>query len=389
LARDSGEGQAPPGDHDKPRAREGQGRGDDAIAFGEKLLTLLDAGFFTATYKYGVILALLDLCLEYADRDGAPPSSLTTSQLAQKTIELYWPQTLPFGLAGEGTLLRQSSSGQAQIVSRIVHFREAAAPDPLATLHRTRLASPKAFARLVDFVEWKLIEMPLPRLQQLGRFYEPFIYQIGWDVSITRSQASGSEFDNRLLLLPGAGEHLVRLAGLIRPLVQREWAAMVARMNRGLVEDSQLEDFLFGARRAGAGRLAFPLRELQENRCFYCGEVIKTTAAVDHFLPWVRYPDDGVENLVAAHAGCNGSKRDFLAAEEHVTRWAGRFAPGAAEGRQLAEIAELTRWQRHPERTLSVARAVYLNLSPGVKLWAGIDLFEDADLSGLERALAG
>ena len=389
MAQDSGEDRLQPGDPGHPRARAGQGRGDDAIAFGEKLLTLLDAGSFTATYKYGVILALLDHCLEYADRSGAPPSSLTTRQLAQKTIELYWPQTLPFGLAEEGALLRQSSSGQAQIVSRIVHFRDAAAPDPLATLHRTRLASPKAFVRLVDFVEWKLIEMPLPRLQQLGRFYEPFIYQIGWDANITRSRAGGPDFDNRLLLLPGAGEHLVRLAGLIRPVVQREWAAMVARMNRGLVEDSQLEDFLFGARRAGAGRLAFPLRELQDNRCFYCGEVLKVTAAVDHFLPWARYADDGIENLVAAHAGCNGSKRDFLAAEEHVGRWAGRFAPESAESRQLAEIAELARWQRDPERTLSVARAVYLNLSPGVKLWAGIDLFEDADPRGLARALAG
>ena len=28
---------------------------------------------------------------------------------------------------------------------------------------------------------------------------------------------------------------------------------------------------------------------------------------MDHFIPWARYPDDGIENLVLADAGCNGA----------------------------------------------------------------------------------
>jgi hypothetical protein len=35
---------------------------------------------------------------------------------------------------------------------------------------------------------------------------------------------------------------------------------------------------------------------------------------VDHFIPWSRHADDGLDNLVAADARCNGQKRDFLAA---------------------------------------------------------------------------
>ena len=36
----------------------------DTIAFAERVLTLLDDGSFTATYKYAVLLGLTDLCLE-------------------------------------------------------------------------------------------------------------------------------------------------------------------------------------------------------------------------------------------------------------------------------------------------------------------------------------
>lgn len=358
-----------------------------AIRFGEKLLTLLDAGSFTATYKYAVILALLDLCLEHADRSGTPPSSLTTRQMAEKTIELYWPQTVPFDFSDQELVLRQSTSRQAAIVSRIMRYRKDSSPDPYTALHRARLADPESFEQLVGFVEWKLIEMPLPRLQQLGRFYDPFIYQIGWDTSITHRKVRGKDFDNRILLMPGAGERLVRLTGLIRPLVYREWAGMVARINRDVVEDYRLEEFLFGVKRWGAGRLLSPLCELQDNRCFYCGGTLTSRAQVDHFIPWARYPDDGVENLVASHRRCNGSKRDFLAARDHVARWMQRFDLTRPQARQLVELAESAAWQHDSGRTLGVARAVYLNLPEGAKLWAGIDLFEDAEHSALQSAL--
>ncbi|TMA49195.1 MAG: hypothetical protein E6J81_03800 [Deltaproteobacteria bacterium] len=59
------------------------------LALAERILELLDQGRFTATYKYAVLLALLDLCLENAASDGAAPDLLTTRQLAVKIVELY------------------------------------------------------------------------------------------------------------------------------------------------------------------------------------------------------------------------------------------------------------------------------------------------------------
>ena len=43
---------------------------DSAIAFAEKLLLMLDEGRFSSTYKYAVLLGLLDLCLEHTDAHG-------------------------------------------------------------------------------------------------------------------------------------------------------------------------------------------------------------------------------------------------------------------------------------------------------------------------------
>ena len=45
---------------------------------------------------------------------------------------------------------------------------------------------------------------------------------------------------------------------------------------------------------------------------------------MDHFVPWSRYPVDLGHNFVLAHAGCTGSKADYLAAEVHLGHWLDR-----------------------------------------------------------------
>ena len=67
-----------------------------AIGFAEKVLELLEDGRFTATYKYAVLLALMDVCLERTEASGAPPRHGHDRQLAEKVVELYWPHTMPF-----------------------------------------------------------------------------------------------------------------------------------------------------------------------------------------------------------------------------------------------------------------------------------------------------
>jgi hypothetical protein len=137
------------------------------------------------------------------------------------------------------------------------------------------------------------------------------------------------------------------------------------------LEESQLEIFLFGAIRAATVRVRAGLWEIQERRCFYCeGRICDPTRGeVDHFIPWARYPDDGLDNFVVADRACNGSKSSSLAASEHLRPWRKRFVPGSSQSAQLAELAANTRWTRQSARTLSVARAIYPRLPEDARLW--------------------
>lgn len=370
------------------------------IALAEKVLSLLDEGTFTATYKYAVLLGLIDLCMENTSSTGEAPDMVTTRQLAGKVLEIYWPQSVPFHVESlyEPTVLTQNRGApdtQAAILRRIVRFRRKHAPDPSAPLPRARQAAPDGFEHLVRFVEWKLIQMPLPRVQYFGNAHDEFLYSIGWDRNVRMGEVSSyqrgeqSDFDNRLQLRPGVGEALVLLNGLLRPLIHRQWAAMVARMND--LEESRLQDFLFGARRIPLDPVRPGLRELQRGRCFYCGERLRDTGSrrpeVDHFIPWARYPNNAIENLVVAHERCNGRKSDFLAAPEHVSRWRERFGPEFRAAPELEAVAAGARWESAPGRSVSVTRAVYLRLPTDAKLWRVGREFVEAELEELRAVL--
>ena len=82
--------------------------------------------------------------------------------------------------------------------------------------------------------------------------------------------------------------------------------------------------FLFGSSRASLAALREPLRQIQNNRCFYCANELRSAPDVDHFVPWYVYQLDLGHNFVLAHPDCNSAKRDRLAAERHLSTWVGR-----------------------------------------------------------------
>jgi hypothetical protein len=176
---------------------------------------------------------------------------------------------------------------QAEILSAISAFRAEYAGSPGEMFHRAQLAHPAAFERLLRTIEWKLIEMPIPRLQVVGRSEEDrFLYEYGWTQAIKRGPVSAyqagdpSAFDNRLLLRPGIAESLIALNGVLRPVIRREWSLMVAEMNA--LTEQTLEAFLFGAARVALDAVRAPLRDLQRGRCFYCECRLDARADVDH-----------------------------------------------------------------------------------------------------------
>ena len=209
------------------------------LPFLEKLLQVLAQGGFTSTYKYAVLLGLIDLCVEA----GQPPTSVTTTQLARRVVELYWPQVRPF----DGKPLLNSAGKQAGIVSLIAAYIED--HGDIVSPGMAVLCDATGFADLLREVEWILIEYPLPRVQRVGPHHDAFIYEVNWDTTVSRSRflrgkQRRSDFDNAIRFVDGAALELVRLAPVLVPLLRAEWTAKVSALNA--LAEARLAEHLFG-----------------------------------------------------------------------------------------------------------------------------------------------
>lgn len=380
----------------------GIGAPSPPVDVAERVLRLLDEGRYTATYKQAVLVGLIDLCLESTRRDGTPRDTLTTRQLAEKVLALYWPHTRVWGETADRRVLVQNGSGGG-IVAKLRAFREdveGRAPGT-KSLNMARAARPERYRRLVDDVEWTLIQMPLPKLQRIGERNLQWLYSIGWrdtdehdgwhrDKPLPSArqvrayqQGAASDFDNRIHLQPGVASAFARLHTLLRPYILRHWTAQVVRLNR--LRDDDVEGFLFEQEREDTGAVRRPLIALQRGRCFYCDGALAGEVHVDHFIPWARHPDNGIYNLVAADGRCNGAKKDYLACAAHVERWRARSVLHAGA---LDQIASVERWDTGGDRILGVTRAIYLALPEQMPLWLRGKHFEPSDVELLARALA-
>ncbi len=363
------------------------------MAIVERVLQILREGSAASTYKHAVLIALMDLCVERTAADGSAPQSVTTRQLATKVIELYWDQTRPFG-GGGGAILQQTTQRGSSIPSWIQKLRQKVEDDVGCTLSpaRARLADATSWTTLVDNVEVRLIEMPLAKLQRVAGEDHPWLYALSWDDGAhkpthdsvqTYQRGEDSDFDNVVRLQPGVGECLSRLHSLMRPFVQQEWTRMVAKCSK--MEESKLHGFLFGANRKALEAVRQPLADLQQGRCFYCGGRLGMNAHVDHFLPWARFAEDGLANLVVADARCNGNKRDHLPAHSFVEKWRQRTRGQRSE---LVRLSGQLQWQLAEDEALGTARAAYYRLPADTRLWAGRDEWLAIDLEALRKALA-
>src|SRR4051812_41629876 len=96
---------------------------DEQIRFLVNLQRLLDEGLFVASYKFALLLSLADLSVECGDDSGAA-LTLTTEAIAEKFVQYYWRQVLPYPAATEAAVLRQNTGGQAAVVKIVRRTRE-------------------------------------------------------------------------------------------------------------------------------------------------------------------------------------------------------------------------------------------------------------------------
>jgi len=346
-----------------------------AAGFAERLLEVIDSGRRTATYKLALLMALLDLCARRGGPDGRAPSVLYTREIAERVAAIYWPQMMPYRRGPAVIELRQITLPRSAITGAVLELRRAAEATGVTSLSLARQRLAGEYAQMLDRVEVAVAEQPLPRLQTVGSAEQalPFLYDIGWgpreSFSPRRLRRAGPA-GLPVRLRPGASEQLVRLAPLIRPLVELHWTRMVATINHVATEEQDLYRHLFGRDRLVPPKaLREGLASLQAGRCFYCREPFHRAPEADHFIPRVRCGIDAVENLVLADRSCNNDKRDLIPAPPLVDAWASRNREHQGT---LASLASICGWDSDPAGTLAVARTIYRHLPAGLApFWRG------------------
>jgi 5-methylcytosine-specific restriction endonuclease McrA len=337
----------------------------DLSGFAERLLAVIDEGRRTATYKLAVLLALMDCCAEQASPEGRAPTEISTRAIARSVARLYWPQLRPFPTQAGVVELRQITNKSATILAALAEAFQAL--PHVSTWETAESVLPADHVRQVlDVVELTVARYPLVRLQTVDGVPKPFIYDIEWGEGVTLSRLASCG-GATVRFRPGAGDQLVRLAPLTRPLVELHWVRMVADLNRlSLVEDD-LHRHLFGAERvAFPGPLRHALADLQMGKCFYCRKPLTERSAVDHFIPWSRWPNDAVENLVIAHASCNSHKSDHIPGPLPLDTWVERLV---SHSEDLVSVASSSRWRSDCLRSVSLARSLYAHLPNGAVVW--------------------
>lgn len=293
---------------------------DQQLKFLTNLQRLLAEGQFVATYKYALLLALADIAVESGD-DSGDALTVPTKQIAEKFTQYYWRQVVPYVPRTDptaGQVLRQNVGIQAAIIRLLMQARRKY-DDSLADVRRDTRAW-KALVREVDQV---VRQMPLWKLQTVGRDQFDFLYE---------NRGTGTSIELR----PGVAYCLRQFNALIGDLVRGAWTRYIRRHNHdALGTTSDLAEFLFGSERADLSVVRTILEDVQAGRCFYCERSIpRQVGHVDHFIPWSKYPVDLGHNFVVAHQSCNSAKADHLAASEYLAAWAER---NAGHRQQLAE----------------------------------------------------
>lgn len=295
---------------------------EEQLVFLSKLQRVFLESSFTATYKFALLVSLADLAVEMGADDGER-LSLTTRQIAERFVQLYWQQATPYGNGRLGStpgVLIQNNGKQAAIVTAIADFRRGA---NTGTVQAARAHG--GYQKLLGEVARTVSVQPLTYLQNFGGSTDEFLYE--------RIDAS------MIVLRPGVAYCLRRFQPLVQQLARTHWIRHVKdnRQNNAILGSADdLEGFLFATSRQSLQVLAVGLRKVDGQRCFYCGQSL-TTVDVDHFIPFSLYPRDLVHNFVLAHPGCNRSKSDSLAARQHLERWIDRLA---SRSDVLAEVGQ-------------------------------------------------
>lgn len=331
----------------------------DFVAYIQRMLV---EGEFVATYKFALLHAIADVCVEQPLLSEQSELIIELPTLADKLITLYWHHAMPFSSehTGESALLKQNAGAQSKVISVLFQCQQSNIRN-IRQLKQSIFYKPTFSAAMAT-----LKSGPLWRLQILAKQEECFLYPH------TRS----TQF---ITLNAGIANCFRRFYDLVVYLARNAWLQKIQSIkhNQALIgPQSQLQEFLFGADRNALTKAKPVLVELQANRCFYCRKPMNNEVEVDHFIPFARYANDLGHNFVATHRACNNNKRDFLAAQSHRERWQEQnlVVNGQLITNELSDY-----FYCDADKSLAVSNWAYqVAEASNAKLWLAKNSFEQA-----------
>lgn len=278
----------------------------DQLKFLKNIQLILQSGSFSSTYKFALLISLSRSAIEKGE-DTGKSLTLEYTDIAEKFIELYWKQAVPYVFNDEGQLiLNQNNGKQAAIVNRIIELRQSYSS--LGLLRRDSLV----WLKLVKDVTRTVKDMPVRYLQNINGQNFEFLYQL-------------DQCRKQLILLPQVMYCLRQFSEIIEELCQKRWIDYIRKNSSNapiLNKLPNLEQFMFEPNRNQLNAVASVLVEVQDCKCFYCNKPMrKGNYAVDHFIPWSMYPSDTGHNFVLADSICNSKKSNLLASDEFWRKW--------------------------------------------------------------------
>ncbi|MHA3104369.1 HNH endonuclease signature motif containing protein [Acinetobacter sp. ANC 3791] len=278
----------------------------EQLKFLKQIQQILHSGSFSSTYKFALLMSLCRLAIEQG-QDNGDRLTLDYLDIAEKFIDLYWKQTLPFHFnENEPFLLHQNNGKQAGIVSLIHSAQQRFKSIALARRDYTYWSQLKK--KVADTVK----KMPVTYLQNIKGQNIQFLYCL-------------EDSQKQLVLLPQVMYCLRQFSEIIEELCQKRWIDFIRLKKQNLIVLNglpDLDEFMFAPNRSQLGQVASFLIDLQKCQCFYCGKSLKNNKyAVDHFIPWSLYPADTGHNFVLADDKCNSQKSNYLASEQFLNQW--------------------------------------------------------------------
>lgn len=289
---------------------------DFQLNFLRDIQWLLESSSYNSTYKFALLMSLVNLSIESGIGDNSP-HTISYRQLAEQFMHLYWRQTNPFSAQDQHSILKQgTNSGKDAVIEQILKLQQLT---KTKNLNGARSSDPKNWKSTLSKVANIVKDKPARHLQSAeNNNNREFVYV--YDAK-----------SNELVLKPGIAYCLSRFSKIINKLCQQYWSDFVRKNshNQGYFSDDiDLKQFLFQQPRLYLGKLQEVLIDAQHGQCFYCHKPLKEDAKnrteVDHFIPWSKYSIDTVHNFVLADHSCNNKKRDYLAEEKFYKQWLAR-----------------------------------------------------------------